>query len=278
MSTACFLDKRIRAACFWLMGASLVHPQMAIYGAGVGMLVAFESRSSGRARLLESAPVLPALLLPFLIGVRLHPAQGAYREVLASRAYFLVTAWHWWEWLGALAPLIILTACTRLALKSTLPAFSRVAKTLVRLGLISVVTALLLASDPDFAYLLRLQPMRSFHLIYVALFILLGGLLGEYLLCTRTWRWVLFFGALSLGMLALDVASYPASPHIERPGVRYQSEWLSSFLWIRNHDTAFHKACEGKSRHDTADSDMDSLNHLRLYCQDQRKRRHNGGS
>jgi hypothetical protein len=235
MSTACFLDKRSRAACFWLMGALLVHPQMAIYGAGVGVLVVFESRSSGRAKLLESVPVLPALLLPFLIGVHLHPAQGAYREVLASRAYFLVTTWHWWEWFGALAPLIVLTACACLASKSTLPAFSRLAKTLVGLGLISVVTALLLASDADYAYLLRLQPMRSFHLIYVSLFILLGGLLGEYVLCTRTWRWVLFFGALSLGMFVIDLASYPASPHIEQPGVRYQGEWLSSFLWIRKH-------------------------------------------
>jgi hypothetical protein len=36
MSIACFLDKRSRAACLWLMGALLVHPQMAIYGAGVG--------------------------------------------------------------------------------------------------------------------------------------------------------------------------------------------------------------------------------------------------
>ena len=36
-------------------------------------------------------------------------------------------------------------------------------------------------------------------------------------------------------MFALDVAGYPASPHIEWPGVQYQGEWLSSFLWIRNH-------------------------------------------
>jgi hypothetical protein len=36
-------------------------------------------------------------------------------------------------------------------------------------------------------------------------------------------------------MFALDIATYPASPHIERPGIHYQSEWLSSFLWIRDH-------------------------------------------
>ena len=235
MSTACFLDKRTRAACMWLIGAFLTHPQMAIYGAAVGLLVAFESRFPRQARFAEAAPVLPALLLPFLVGAHLHPAQGAYREVLASRPYFLVTTWHWWEWLGAFAPLIILTVCARLPLKSTLPAFPRLAKTLVGLGLISIVAALLLASDVDFAYLLRLQPMRSFHLIYVVFFIFLGGLLGEYLLRGRVWRWVLCFGALSTGMFALDEATYPASPHIERPGAGYRGEWLSSFLWIRDH-------------------------------------------
>jgi hypothetical protein len=235
MSTACFLDKRARAAWLWLIAAFLIHPQMAIYGAGAGVLILLMSRSPERPRIVEVAPVFPALLLPFLVNLPLQPAHGAYREVLASRAYFLVTTWHWWEWLGAFAPLIILTACALLSLKSTLPAFSRLAKTLVGLGLISTVAALLLASDADFMYLLRLQPMRSFHLIYVAFFILLGGLLGEYLLRTHIWRWIICFGALSTGMFALDVAGYPSSPHIERPGVRYQGEWLASFLWIREH-------------------------------------------
>jgi hypothetical protein len=235
MSTVCFLDKRTRAGCLWLISAFLIHPQMAIYGAGVGFLVAFESRSPRLARFAEAAPVLPALLVPFLIGAHLQPPQGAYREVLASRAYFLVTTWHWWEWLGAFAPLIILTACAGLSLKSTSPAFCRLAKILVGLGLISTIAALLLATDVDFAYLLRLQPMRGFHLIYVAFFVLLGGLLGEYLLRAHVWRWILCFGALSTGMFALDIVTYPASPHIERPGVQYQGAWLSSFLWIREH-------------------------------------------
>jgi hypothetical protein len=103
------------------------------------------------------------------------------------------------------------------------------------LGLVSTVAALVLASGSEFAYLLRLQPMRSFHLIYVVFFLLLGGLAGEYVLRRDTWRWIIFFGALSAGMFALDKATYPASPHLEWPGVRYQSEWLSTFLWVREH-------------------------------------------
>jgi hypothetical protein len=236
MATACFLGKRTRAACLWLIGAFVIHPQMAIYGAGFGLLLAFESRSRERVGFVETAPVLPALLtLPIFVHHHLQPARGAYREVLASRAYFLVTTWHWFEWVGAFAPLIILAVCANVSLRPTLPAFSRLAKVLIGLGLISTLAALLLATDNDFAYLLQLQPMRSFHLIYVVFFLLLGGLLGEYLLRARARRWILCFTTLSAGMFALDMATYPASPHIERPGARYQGEWLSTFVWIREH-------------------------------------------
>jgi hypothetical protein len=233
MSIACFLGERNRAACSWLLAAFLIHPQMALYGVGFGMLIALGSRASERVGCAEPAPVLPVLLLPLLGG--LQPAQGAYREVLASRAYFLVTTWYWWEWLGVFAPLIILAACARLPIEAVFPAFSRVAKTVNCLGLIATVAAIALASGNDFAYLLRLQPMRSFHLIYVVFFLLLGGLVGEYLLRRHVWRWIVCFGALSAGMFALDAATYPASPHLEWPGVRYRSEWLSTFLWIRDH-------------------------------------------
>ncbi len=233
MSVGCFLGGRNRVACLWLLIAFLVHPQMALYGAGFGLLIAIGSRSRERVGFAQPAPVLSALLFPLL--VRLQPAKGAYREVLASRAYFLVTTWHWWEWMGVFAPLTILALCARLSLKSVLPAFPRLAKSVVGLGLIATVAAIVLASGTDFAYLLRLQPMRSFQLIYVVFFVLLGGLMGEYLLRGRAWRWVLCFGALSAGMFALDAATYPASPHIEWPGVRYRSEWLSTFLWIRDH-------------------------------------------
>jgi hypothetical protein len=234
IAVVCFLGGRTRAAWLWLLIAFLVHPQMAIYGMGFGLLLALEARFREPAGVVEAVPVLlPALLLPFLVQFR--PVQGAYREVLASRAYFLVTTWHWWEWVGVVAPLIILAAFTRLSLKSVLPNFSNVARILIGLGLISTVAAFLLASDIDFDSLLRLQPMRSFHLIYVVFFVLLGGLMGEYLLRRRVWRWILCFGALSGGMFALDATIYPASPHIERPGVLYSGEWLASFLWIRDH-------------------------------------------
>jgi hypothetical protein len=46
----------------------------------------------------------------------------------------------------------------------------------------------------------RLQPMRSFHLLYVVFFVLLGGLIGEYALQTRVWRWLGLFVPLAASM------------------------------------------------------------------------------
>jgi len=235
MAVNCLLGKRTYAACFWLLGAFLIHPQMAIYGTGFWLLLSADSRSRDSVGFAAAAPVVFACLLPVLASNHLQPAQGAYREALASRSYFLVTTWHWWEWVGIFAPLTILAVCAQLSLNPTLPAFTRLAKTLVGLGLISTAAALVLATNANCAYLLRLQPMRSFHLIYVMFCLLLGGLVDEYLLRARVWRWALCFSVLSVVMFKLDVAAYPASPHIERPGVQYQGEWLSSFLWIRDH-------------------------------------------
>jgi hypothetical protein len=235
MAVTCFLGKRTCAACFWLSGAFLIHPQMAIYGTGFRLLLPVDSRSRDGLGFAAGAPAGFACLLPVIVSSHLQPAQGAYREALASRSYFLVTTWHWWEWLGIFAPLIILAGCAKFSLSLTLPAFTRLAKALVGLGLISTAAALVLATNANCAYLLRLQPMRSFHLIYVMFCLLLGGLVDEYLLRARVWRWTLCFSVLLVGMFKLEVAAYPASPHIERPGVRYQGEWLSSFLWIRDH-------------------------------------------
>lgn len=233
MAVGCFLAGRNRIALAWLAATFLIHPQMALYCAGFGVLHAMVSRRRERLPAAEPAMVLPALFLPFM--AVLQPAHGAYREVLASRAYFLVTTWHWWEWAGVLAPLLILAACARVPLQPVLPGFSRLAKTSIGLGLLAVLLSTLLATRADFAYLLRMQPMRGFHLIYMVMFILLGGLAGEYVLHRRVWRWLLCFGALAAGMLTLEIATYPASPHFEWPGIEYRSEWMQAFLWIRDH-------------------------------------------
>jgi hypothetical protein len=77
--------------------------------------------------------------------------------------------------------------------------------------------------------------MRAFHLVYVILFVLVGGLAAEYVLLRRAWRWAALFAPLAAGMWIFAQVSYPFSPHVEWPGSAGQSDWTQAFLWIRQH-------------------------------------------
>lgn len=225
---ASFAQNRPRHCAAWLLGTALVHPQMAVYAIlCVGCMGALRYQ-----RRVSPVPVFALLSgLPMLVDFT--PAHGVYREILHSRAYFLVSNWQWYEWLGVIAPLLLLFFLSRSRLRGTSPALGWLSRGMVLLGLLSTAAAMVLASSPRFAYLVRLQPMRSFHLIYILFFMFLGALAGQYVLKSFVWRWA---GLLLLGaaMCLAQVQEYPSSPHIEWPGAAYQSGWLQAFLWIRH--------------------------------------------
>jgi hypothetical protein len=71
--------------------------------------------------------------------------------------------------------------------------------------------------------------------VYVLMFVLLGGILGEYVLGRHHWRWLCLFAPLAAGMFMLQRNDYPASAHIEWPGATSGNSWNAAFLWIRGH-------------------------------------------
>ncbi|HSP05596.1 MAG TPA: hypothetical protein VLR94_00385, partial [Acidobacteriota bacterium] len=127
--------------------------------------------------------------------------------------------------------------------------FSRVAATKLRFklrvlsrallffGLIFFALALLLMV-PRFENLGELQPMRSLHPIYVFLFLMIGGFLGECALKGVLWRWLVLFLPLCLGMGYAQRELFPASPHLEWPGRETGNGWVQGFRWIRDHTPA----------------------------------------
>jgi hypothetical protein len=115
-----------------------------------------------------------------------------------------------------------------------LPAFRQLAGSLVPFGLL-FTAAFLTLSVPALEGYTRLQPMRSFHLLYVIFFALLGGLVGEYGIKTHLWRWVALFVPLAVGMTLLQESAFPSSPHVEWPSSNHGNPWMSAFLWIRVH-------------------------------------------
>ena len=83
--------------------------------------------------------------------------------------------------------------------------------------LIYFVMALAFDLPARFESLARLQPLRSLHLLYMAMFVVMGGFVGEYVLQNRAWRWLALFVPLSAGMFAAQRALFPASAHVEWP-------------------------------------------------------------
>jgi hypothetical protein len=229
---ASFAAGNLKRGLFWLLLTGLIHPQMAVYGAAFLGCLALVKRPAPVKR-----PALPAGLAAALIpgAFAFEPARGAYREVLFTRSYFFVSRWQWFEWVGVLAPLLLLWWFSRLSPAGTLPPFRRLSRALVLFGLVFTAAGVALATSARFENFARLQPMRSFHLLYVLFFLFLGGLAGDYLLQNRAWRWCCFFLPLAAGMWTVQAQAYLASAHIEWPGATYRSGWVSAFVWIRGH-------------------------------------------
>ncbi len=80
-----------------------------------------------------------------------------------------------------------------------------------------------------------LQPMRSFLFVYYCMFLLLGGLLGQYWLKRVAWRWVLLVCALGGLMYGVQRATYPSLAQVELPWVDTRNPWAEAFLWVRSH-------------------------------------------
>jgi hypothetical protein len=235
LAIASLLSGRRATAAVWLLLTVLIHPQMAVYAF---VLLAFLSIPLQRIRTPHAEPK-PALathalfLVPIAGSFALQPAQGIYRQVLHTRTFFFASQWAWYEWLGVVAPVAILFCLSRLHPRGTLPAFQQVSRALIPFGLAATVIFIALSSSPSFENLVKLQPMRCFHLIYIVMFLLLGGLLGEYVLKTHSWRWVALFLPLAAGMFFMDRSTYPHSRHIEWPLSAPTDPWSSAFLWIR---------------------------------------------
>jgi hypothetical protein len=209
---------------FWMVAAAMVHIQMAFYGA---LLLAFLLIKMPRRR--ESMMAVATLSLRSLW----ESASGAWRKAARTRTDHYLALWHWYEWLGIVAPLAILEWFSRLARQHSLPRVSYLSRRLALFGLFGFVAGLMTIPS-QFERLTPYQPMRTFHILYLLFFLIAGALIGKWVLRNAVWRWLALFVPLSLGMLYAQLQLYPGSPHIEWPGVRDPNPWVRAFIWIRH--------------------------------------------
>jgi hypothetical protein len=227
---ASFLERRyVRVAAAMLLTAC-VHPQMVAYLLVLTGVIWAAERAKRVVR--EPVPVLASAIGFLPTGFHFARAAGPYREALFSRDYFFLYNWTWYHWLGMLAPLAILAWFWKSNLRGTRPGFQSISFALIPFGLLSIAAAVLVCS-PGLEMFVRLQPLRSFHLITLVFVLLLSGVAGEYLANGRRWAPAALFVPLAAGMFFVARQTYPNSPQIEIPSKTSSNPWVNTLLWVR---------------------------------------------
>jgi hypothetical protein len=217
-------------------GAFLLHPMMGTYGTSFCVVLALTMSDGVRQRIASllrvraTAPV--AGMIPF--GWLFRPAPPGWLDAMRTHHWYWLYRWTWYEWLGALGPLVLFWLLWRWARGRGEKLLERFALAVLVYGVFQQAVALVVCGTPRLETLATLEPMRYLHLVYVFMVLIGGGLAGQYLLRANWARWMLFVAAVNVPMFVAQRALFPASPHLELPGRVPQNRWLQAFSWIRD--------------------------------------------
>lgn len=219
--------------------AAVMHPLMAGYGFACVLALGATAPESRAGRLMSAgALAVAAIVAATVLRLVAQPESSSYRDVAMSRYYWFLSQWHWYELIGALAPLAILGVVAWRQRASRATAQHEIASMGVLAGLIAMLVAVLFARVDSANYLVaRMQPMRTFQLIYIVMIVLVGGTLARWL-GKSALRWALTFGALIAVMIFVERMTFPASERIEIDVAEIDDKpdngWVQAFEWIRN--------------------------------------------
>lgn len=223
------LERRYVRALLWLVFAACMHPLMWVFPFSFCIVLVAMEALQRRKNITVAAFAGLAWL-----GIPLAPETSlAYHEAAKRHAYHYIQHWAWYELLGIVAPLALFWWFARIARKRQWSAVERVSWAGVVYGFCFLVGALVVDLPARFETLARLQPLRSLHLLYILMFVMIGGFLGEFVLKNRVLRWALLFVPLSVGMYLGQRSLFPASSQVEWPGITSQNPWAQAFVWIR---------------------------------------------
>jgi hypothetical protein len=226
------VEGKLKRAFLWAIFTAAIHPLMVVFGLAYVMFFWWAQRRETSEKKFASVPVAAAgVLLPFGF---FPPVTQAYREVLNQRPYFFLLRWHWYEWLGIVAPFLLLAWYRSLARSRGLMRLAQMCIALILFGLIFFSSALVITIPDRLANLAELQPMRYLHLTYVLFLVFTGGFVAQNIFKNKAWRWAVFFLPLCLGMWYAQRQLFPSSEHLELPWRTPKNEWVRAFLWIRN--------------------------------------------
>jgi len=226
-------QKRGKSAVLWCLlsfvPAVLLQLQMAIFGLGFlfCLLMPWERWIPAMKPAMLTAVPFGAILQLFERG------SPAWQEAARTRDQHYLVRWTWYEWLGITAPMVVFWLWAKIGDKQKNEAMSWFCRRISVYGTLVLVIGSALILPPAFERLTPVQPMRMFTFVYLYMLVIGGGLLGQYVLRTVVWRWLVLFIPLVAGMYHVNRQAFPSMAHIEWPGIRPANDWEQTFLWIR---------------------------------------------
>jgi hypothetical protein len=218
------VDGRKLVVGFLLVVAFAIHPIMAAFGVSYCFFLVWKQSP-------QRAAIYAAALAP--LGWIFEPTSEAWRQAANTRDYYFLSRWHWYEWLGVLAPMVLLWLYSWIARRRAAVNAAHVAVRLLYFGGFQLVVALVILLPGSLERLRPLQPMRYLHLLYVILILLSGEYLGQFFLKRSALRWLMVFVPLALGMGYAQRQTFPGTEHLELPGRATENPWVNAFRWVR---------------------------------------------
>lgn len=218
--------------------AALFHPLMAAYGAA--FVVLLRVVSARRWVLLLTIATGIALLLATALQMAAPSEPPSVRVAELSRDYWYIWQWHWFEWIGLVAPIVTIALAAR-ASSERLAGTQSIVRASTALAFIACLVACLFCREAFATHLVaRLQPLRCYALIYAMMAATLGAFGTQAALRSRlrAVRWmpvcVLAISAAALGFVQRQ--TYQTSPQVELPWRMdaNPNPWVQAFLWARD--------------------------------------------
>jgi hypothetical protein len=234
------MDRRLPRAFILLTAAFFMHPIMAAAGLSFCFFLALSSWDALHERIASlrksrKVQVTVAAALPLWI---FEKPSDVWEKALNTRTYYFLFKWTWYEWLGALAPILLFWLLWRKAREHNQTALARFALAVFAYSVFQQAFAMAILAPNWLVRLTPLQPMRYLQLVYYFLALIGGALLGKFLLKSSVWRWAIFLFAANGSMFAAQRAEFPSSAHIEWPGGAPSNPWLQAFAWVRTNTPA----------------------------------------
>jgi hypothetical protein len=229
-------EERLTAAIL-LIFAFAMHAIMASFGISFCIFLAWNATkkmgeppaTQGGNRKQPTHFALALLPLAWLF----EPASDAWRQAAATRRFYFLGQWTWYEWLGVFAPFALLALFAKIGRRNHSPVLARLASRLLYFAIFQLAVALVVMLPPSLERLRPFEPMRYLQLVYLLMFLMAGGLIGQYVLGKHVYRWLLLFVPLGLGMFYAQRQMYPSTAHLELPGTRPGNDWVAAFDWAR---------------------------------------------